>query len=120
MQVAPAPDAILKFCSTEHAAVRIHLYVKIDNVFVMLDANCGVLRIFSGKMHLKLPKPDGFCQLMFKFDCCCIWQTIQLVLPKSRTWHGIERKFRYEISKMPEWNGMKDFKNGMEDNLPYF
>ena len=21
---------------------------------------------------------------------------------------------------MPEWNGMKDFKNGMEDNLPYF
>ena len=27
-----------------------------------------------------------------------------------------------EISvwKMPEWNGMEDFKNGMEDNLPYF
>ena len=21
---------------------------------------------------------------------------------------------------MPEWNGMEDFKNGMEDNLPYF
>ena len=20
---------------------------------------------------------------------------------------------------MPEWNGMEDFKNGMEDNLPY-
>ena len=21
---------------------------------------------------------------------------------------------------MPEWNEMEDFKNGMEDNLPYF
>ena len=21
---------------------------------------------------------------------------------------------------MPEWNGIEDFKNGMEDNLPYF
>ena len=34
--------------------------------------------------------------------------------------NGMERKFRYEIWKMPEWNGMEDFKNGMEDNLPYF
>ena len=32
----------------------------------------------------------------------------------------MERKFRYKIGKMPEWNGMEDFKNGMEDNLPYF
>ena len=32
----------------------------------------------------------------------------------------MERKFRYEIWKMPEWDGMEDFKNGMEDNLPYF
>ena len=24
------------------------------------------------------------------------------------------------VWKMPEWNGMKDFKNGTEDNLPYF
>ena len=32
----------------------------------------------------------------------------------------MERKFRYGIWKMPEWNGMEDFKNGMEDNLPYF
>ena len=32
----------------------------------------------------------------------------------------MERKFRYGISKMPEWNGMEDFKNGMESNLPYF
>ena len=31
--------------------------------------------------------------------------------------HGMERKFRYGIWKMPEWN--EDFKNGMEDNLPY-
>ena len=31
----------------------------------------------------------------------------------------MERKFRYGIWKMPEWNGMEDFKNGMEDNLPY-
>ena len=22
--------------------------------------------------------------------------------------------------KMPDWNGIEDFKNGMEDNLPYF
>ena len=30
-------------------------------------------------------------------------------------WNGTE------ISewKMPEWNGMEDFKNGMKDNLPY-
>ena len=34
--------------------------------------------------------------------------------------NGMELKFRYEIWKMPEWNGMEDFKNGMEDNLPYF
>ena len=33
--------------------------------------------------------------------------------------NGMEQKFRYEIWKMPEWNGMEDFKNGMEDNLPY-
>ena len=24
------------------------------------------------------------------------------------------------VWKMPEWNEMEDFKNGMEDNLPYF
>ena len=43
----------------------------------------------------------------------------------SRAWHRIEwngmgRKFRCGIWKMPELNGMEDFKNGMEDNLPYF
>ena len=32
----------------------------------------------------------------------------------------MERKLRYGIWKMPEWNGMEDFKNGMEDNLSYF
>ena len=31
----------------------------------------------------------------------------------------MERKFRYGIWKMPELNEMEDFKNGMEDNLPY-
>ena len=44
--------------------------------------------------------------------------------PQTRAWYGMEngmeRKFRYGIWKMPEWNGMEDFKNGMEDNLPYF
>ena len=30
----------------------------------------------------------------------------------------MERKFQYGIWKMPEWNGMGDFKKGMEDNLP--
>ena len=34
--------------------------------------------------------------------------------------NGMEWKFRYGIWKMPEWNGMEGFKNGMEDNLPYF
>ena len=34
--------------------------------------------------------------------------------------NGMERKFRYGIWEMPKWNGMEDFKNGMEDNLPYF
>ena len=38
----------------------------------------------------------------------------------NRKWNGMERKFRCGILKMPEWNGMEDFKNGMEDNLPYF
>ena len=28
--------------------------------------------------------------------------------------NGMERKFRYGVWKMPEWNGMEDFKNGME------
>ena len=37
-----------------------------------------------------------------------------------RVWYGMERKFRYGMWKMPEWNGMEDFKNEMEDNLPYF
>ena len=32
----------------------------------------------------------------------------------------MEWKFWYGIWKMPEWNKMEDFKNGMEDNLPYF
>ena len=35
-------------------------------------------------------------------------------------WNEMERKFRYGVWKMPKWNGMEDFKNGMEDNLPYF
>ena len=34
--------------------------------------------------------------------------------------NGMERKFRYGIWKMPEWNGPEDFKNGTEDNLPFF
>ena len=29
--------------------------------------------------------------------------------------HGME----ISVWNMPEWNGMEDFKNGMEDNLPY-
>ena len=32
----------------------------------------------------------------------------------------MEQKFRYGIWKTPKWNGMEDFKNEMEDNLPYF
>ena len=32
----------------------------------------------------------------------------------------MEWKFRYGIWKMQEWKGMEEFKNGMEDNLPYF
>ena len=35
-------------------------------------------------------------------------------------WNGMERKFRDGIWKRPEWNGMEDFKSGMEDNFPYF
>ena len=38
-------------------------------------------------------------------------QPIELL--SGRAWYGMERKFRYGIRKMPEWNGM-------EDNLPYF
>ena len=32
-------------------------------------------------------------------------------------WNGTE--ISVWNMKMPEWNGMEDFKNGMEDNLPY-
>ena len=39
---------------------------------------------------------------------------------QGMVWNGIKRKFWYGIWKMPEWNGMEDFKNGMEDNLRYF
>ena len=35
-------------------------------------------------------------------------------------WNGMKRKFRYGIWKMPERNGVEDFKNEMEENLPYF
>ena len=49
-----------------------------------------------------------------------MWNTVLT----TRAWYGMEngmeRKFRYGIWKMPEWNGMEDLKNGMEDNLPYF
>ena len=35
-------------------------------------------------------------------------------------WNGMERKFWYGIWKMPEWNGMEDFKNGRQSSiLPY-
>ena len=43
---------------------------------------------------------------------------------KGMVWNGMEngmeRKFWYGIWKMPEWNVMEDFKNEMENNLPYF
>ena len=38
---------------------------------------------------------------------------------RNGKWNGMEQKFRYGIWKMPEWNGVEDFKNEMEDNLPY-
>ena len=34
--------------------------------------------------------------------------------------NGMEQKIWYGIYKMPEWNEMEDFKNKIEDNLPYF
>ena len=34
---------------------------------------------------------------------------------KTKAWYGMERKFRYGRCQ----NRMEDFKNGMEDNLPY-
>ena len=34
--------------------------------------------------------------------------------------NGIEQKFQYGIWKMPGWNGMEHFKNGMEEFLQYF
>ena len=40
-------------------------------------------------------------------------------MENSMEWK-MERKFWYGIWKMLEWNGMEDFKNEMEDNLPYF
>ena len=33
-------------------------------------------------------------------------------------WNGMEQKFRLDYERCQ--NGMEDFKNGMEDNLPYF
>ena len=34
--------------------------------------------------------------------------------------NGMEWKFRYGIWTIPEWNEKEDFKNGKENNLPYF
>ena len=34
--------------------------------------------------------------------------------------NGMERKFCCGMWKMPEWNRMEDFKNGMKDILSYF
>ena len=40
---------------------------------------------------------------------------------QGMVWNGmedrVERKLRYGIWKMPEWNGMTDFKNGMDGNF---
>ena len=36
-------------------------------------------------------------------------------LGQGMVWNGTE----ILVWKMPEWNRMEDFKNGMEDNLPY-
>ena len=36
----------------------------------------------------------------------------------TRAWYGMERKLRYGIWKMPEWNGR--FKEWNEDHLPCF
>ena len=33
----------------------------------------------------------------------------------TKAWYEMERKFWYGIWKMPEWNGIEDFKNGMEN-----
>ena len=37
-------------------------------------------------------------------------------LAAARAWYGMERKFRYGICQ----NRVEYFKNGMEDNFPYF
>ena len=41
-------------------------------------------------------------------------------ISQGMVWYGMERKFRYGIWKISVWNGMEDFNNRMEDNLPYF
>ena len=45
-------------------------------------------------------------------------------LSKLEPGHGMEWKMEWKfwhgIWKMPQSNGIKDFKNEMEDNLPYF
>ena len=39
---------------------------------------------------------------------------------QGMVWNGMKRKFRYRKWKMPEWNGMENFKNGIRNNLPFF
>ena len=56
----------------------------------------------------------------FKLFCYCnSIHYLTLICIQGMVWSGMERKFRYGVWKMPEWNGMEDFKNGMEGNLPY-
>ena len=55
-----------------------------------------------------------------KYICSVLLRTISRGMVWNGKWKGMERKFRYGIWKMPGWNGMEDFKNGMEGNLPYF
>ena len=44
----------------------------------------------------------------------------RLAYQQVMIWNEMKRKFWYGICKMPEWNKMEDFKNGIKNNLPYF
>ena len=56
----------------------------------------------------------------------CFWIILKnprfLTCDHGMAWYGMERKmerkFRYGIWKMPECNGMEDFKNGRQSSIP--
>ena len=71
-----------------------------------------IIRLFFWSSPIRVIWQEDFAK-MFKVPGaqCNVWYGMG---------DGMKRKFRNGIQKMPQWNGMEDFKNGIENDFPYF